>query len=60
MYRGQKNVSEEIKPIVARNYLLAYPDFNKRFEIHTNARNFQLGAVISQEGKPIDFCIRKI
>ena len=40
--------------------LLLYPDFNGRFDIHTDASDFQLGAVISQDGKPISFYIRKL
>jgi RNase H-like domain found in reverse transcriptase len=43
------------KKIIAREVMLAYPDFNKRFEIHTDASHYQLGAVISQQGKPIAF-----
>jgi len=39
---------------------LACPNFNKPFQIHTNASNYQLGAVVSQEGKPIAFCSRKL
>ena len=34
---------------------LTYPDFNETFKIHTNDSAFQLGAVISQKGKPITF-----
>ena len=37
---------EDIKRIAARNTLLTYPDFNERFDIYMDARNFQLGAVI--------------
>ena len=51
---------EEIKWILDRNILLAYPDFNKTFKIDTDAKNFQLGAVISQNGKKIAFCNRKL
>jgi RNase H-like domain found in reverse transcriptase len=43
------------KIIIAREVMLAYPDFNKPFEIHTIASHYQLGAVISQERKPIAF-----
>ena len=46
---------DEIKQIVTRDILLIYPDFNERFGIHTNASEFQLGAVIIQKGKPIAF-----
>ena len=37
----------EIKRIVAQDTLLTYPDFNGKLKIHTDAGNFQLGAVIS-------------
>jgi hypothetical protein len=38
---------------------LAYPNFEISFEIHTDASPYQLGAVISQNGKPIAFNSRK-
>ena len=45
----------DIKHAVAQNTLLAYPDFNKRFDIHTDSSGFQLVAVIIQDGKPRGF-----
>jgi hypothetical protein len=48
------------KKIIARETKLAFPDFSKPFNIHTDASNFQLGAVISQEGNPIAFYSRKL
>ena len=48
------------KKIIAKEALLAYPDFNKPFVIHTDASHYQLGGVISQEGKPIAFYSRKL
>ena len=51
--------SIQLNKIVARNILLIYLDFNERFYIHTDASNFQLGAVISRNGKPIAFYSRK-
>ena len=50
----------EIKIIVAHDTLFAYMDFNEEFNIHTDARKLQLGAVISHNGKPISFYIRKL
>ena len=44
-----------IDKIVARDALLAYPNFNETFKILTDARNFQLGEVISQKFKLISF-----
>ena len=45
--------------MIRREVLLAYPDFNAKFEIHTDASKLQIGAVISQKGNPIDFYSRK-
>ena len=42
-----------IKRVIGREVLLAYPDFNAPFEIHTDASKLKIGAVISQKGKPI-------
>ena len=50
----------QIKKIIAREVMLAYPDFSKPFVVHTDASHTQLGAVISQEGKPIAFYSRKL
>jgi hypothetical protein len=50
----QKNV-DAIKRVIGREVLLAYPDFNAPFQIHTDACKTQIGAVASQNGKPIAF-----
>jgi hypothetical protein len=42
-----------MKNILSKETLLSYPDFNKPFDIHTDASKRQVGAVISQNGKPI-------
>ena len=49
-----------IKRNVTHNTLLSYSDFNKRFDIHTDSRDYQLGAVIIKNGKPIAFYSRKL
>ena len=41
---------DEMKWVITRETLLAYPDFSKPFDIHTDAIALQLGACISQEG----------
>ena len=56
----ERQAFETIKRVIARETLLAYPDFNKQFVIHTDASHTQLGAVISQDGKPIAFYSRKL
>ena len=51
---------DTMKKIVSRETLLAYPNFNEPFEIHTDASHTQLGAVFSQKGQPIAFYSRKL
>ena len=50
----------EIKWIVTHDTLLIYPDFNKRFDVHADASELNIGSVIIQDGKPISFCSRKL
>ena len=40
--------------------MLAYPDFSDVFKIYTDASTRQLGAVITQKGRPIAFFSRKL
>ena len=49
------NAFKKIKQIVECDTLLTYQDFNEAFKIHTDTSAFQLGAVVIQKGKPIDF-----
>ena len=56
----EQKVFDDIKRAVAQDTLLAYTDFNKYFELHTHSRYYQLGAVVIQKGKPIDFYSRKL
>ena len=50
-----KKCFDVIKCVIQRQVLLAYPDFNALFEIHTDVSKLQIGAGISQKGKPITF-----
>jgi hypothetical protein len=56
----EQNAFDTIKRIMSRNTQLFYPDFNKPFEIHTDASKYQMGAVLHQEGKPIAFYSKKL
>ena len=52
---------DEIKTVISRETLLAYPDFKKDFHIYTDASDFQLGgAVIMQDDRPLAFYSRKM
>jgi hypothetical protein len=39
---------------------LAYPDFSKEFEIYTDGSSHQIGAVITQDNRPLAFFSRKL
>jgi hypothetical protein len=49
-----------IKATIAREVVLVYPDYSKVFEIYTDASSKQLGAVITQENRPIAFFSQKL
>ena len=51
---------EEIKRTVYEEVIVAYPVYEELFEIYTDAPTKQLGAVITQNGKPIAFFSRKL
>ena len=50
----------ELKQAVAAETLLRFPDWSKPFTLHTDASDFQLGGVLSQEGGPIAFFSRRL
>ena len=56
----EQQAFDKMKAIVCCKVLLLYPDFNKPFHIHTDASHYQLGAVISQDNRPIAFYSRKL
>ena len=51
---------DNVKKIICREVMLTYPDFYKSFHIYTDASDTQLGAVITQDEKPIAFYSRKL
>jgi RNase H-like domain found in reverse transcriptase len=51
---------DEMKQLISRKTLLTYPDFKLPFKIHTDASQVQLGACISQAGKPVAFYSKKL
>jgi hypothetical protein len=51
---------DNVKAAIAKERVLAYPDFSKPFEIYMDASSMQLGAVITQDNRPIAFFSRKL
>jgi hypothetical protein len=49
-----------VKATIAKDVVLAYLDYSKVFDIYTDASSKQLGAVITQDNRPIAFFSRKL
>jgi hypothetical protein len=51
---------ETLKGILVKAPVLKLPDFDKEFEIHSDASNFAIGGVLVQEGRPVAFENKKL
>ncbi len=51
---------DDVKAAIAKETVLAYLDFLKPFEIYADASSMQLGAVITQDNRPMAFFGRKL
>ena len=49
-----------MKALLAANYINKYPKYTKPFHIYTDASNYQLGAAIIQDEKPIAYYSKKL
>eukprot|EP00978_Attheya_sp_CCMP212_P025611 scaffold82652_cov55-Attheya_sp.AAC.1 len=49
-----------MKALMAKDYLLSYPDPNIPYDIKTDASDYQMGAVIKQNGRPVAYFSRKL
>ncbi len=49
-----------MKGILVKAPVLKLPDFDKDFEIHSDASNFAIGRVLVQEGRPVAFESKKL
>jgi hypothetical protein len=50
----------DVKATISKEVVLAYPDYSKVFDIHTDASSKQLGAVITQDNRPITCFSQKL
>eukprot|EP00804_Cyclotella_cryptica_P020334 CCRYP_014060-RA/>CCRYP_014060-RA protein AED:0.31 eAED:0.31 QI:0/-1/0/1/-1/1/1/0/510 len=51
---------DNVKGAIAKDVVLAYPDFSKEFEIYTDVSSKQLGSVVTQGNMPLAFFSRKL
>ena len=56
----EQKAFKDIKAIISRETLLAYPDFSNDFHIYTDSSDYQLGAVIMQNDRLLAFYSRKL
>ena len=46
---------KKTKALTATDTMSAYPDYNKSFNIYTDALDYQLGAVLTQDSHPVAY-----
>ena len=51
---------DKMRLLMAANALAAYPNHNIRFDVYTDASDFQLGACIIQEGRPVAYFLQRL
>jgi uncharacterized DUF497 family protein len=51
---------EKLKGILVKALVLKLPDFDKEFEIHSDASDFAIGGVLMQEERPVAFESKKL
>jgi hypothetical protein len=59
-WQKRQDTFDKMRLLMAANALAAYLNHNKQFDMNTDASDFQLGALIIQEGRPVAYFSRKL
>ena len=51
---------EKTKALIAVDTMSAYPDHNNKYDICTDAYDYQLSVVLMQEGRPVAYYSKKL
>lgn len=57
---ARKAFDELKNALVSKEVILVYPNFNKEFQLTTDASSVAIGALLSQDNKPITFISRTL
>jgi hypothetical protein len=58
--RGASKSFDDVKAVITRGIILAYPDNSNEFNIYTYVSSRHMGAVIPQQNGPIVYLKRKL
>ncbi len=50
---------DTVKATITRDVTLAYPDYSQGFKIYIDSSKLQLGAIITQHNRPLEFFSKK-
>ena len=50
----------EVKKVISEEVLLSFPDYTKKFELYTDASDYQLGAMLKQGNNTLAFFSKKL